>query len=67
MKDITMTSVFTDDHIMCANVTITNDDGTKENDCLMWVGWEGCAAIKYWADSNEAKETVARLLAERDE
>lgn len=51
-----------DDHILCCNMALLDEAGVQHVVELMWVGWEGVAAVKYAASSLFAYNDLMRLL-----
>jgi len=52
-----------DDHILCCTIGILPADAPEVEVELWWVGWEGCAAVRYAEHCEQARADLATVLA----
>lgn len=52
-----------DDHILCCKIGVLPADASEVEIDLWWVGWEGCAAVRYAGHCAQARADLARMVA----
>lgn len=65
ITQVTLDETFVDDHLLGANVTLTLHSGKRMALSLPWIGWEGCAAIRYANACPDAKADLLAILRDR--
>lgn len=63
IEGIELVATWSDDHILCATVSLEFENGTRiEQLNLWWIGWQGLAAIEYADESERARQDFKRIL-----